>query len=119
MHFAVCCVPVSPLRIEPSHKSEMISQQLFGEFCTVLEETENWVKVKCKYDNYEGWCQPHHITKIDEELYMTDDGLLAEENVNTVFYDGEAMLIPMGSSLPGLKNNMGDWNGHKVDYAGK
>ena len=31
MQYAVCCVPVSPLRAEPSHKSEMVTQQLFGE----------------------------------------------------------------------------------------
>ena len=35
---AVCCVPVSPLRAEATHKAEKVSQQLFGECCEILEE---------------------------------------------------------------------------------
>ncbi len=40
MHFmmAVCCVPLSPLRAEPAHRSEMVSEQIFGECCEILEE---------------------------------------------------------------------------------
>ena len=37
MQYTVCCVPVSPLRAEPSHKSEMVSQHLFGEKSVVIE----------------------------------------------------------------------------------
>ncbi len=39
MEYMVCCVPVSPMRKEPSHKAEMVSQQLFGEKSIVLDKT--------------------------------------------------------------------------------
>ena len=62
MQYAICCVPVSPLRAEPSHKSEMVTQHLFGEKSVVVETTnDNWVKVRLKYDGYEGWCQLSHF----------------------------------------------------------
>lgn len=58
MSYAICCVPVSALRIEPDHKAEMQSQLLFGECCiiTVVDKT-GWVKIVNKMDAYTGWCQ--------------------------------------------------------------
>ncbi len=65
MQYVVCCVPVSPLRSEPSHKSEMKSQQLFGEKSIIKEAgIDNWVKIVLKYDGYEGWCQFSHLAEI-------------------------------------------------------
>jgi hypothetical protein len=57
MVYGVCCVPVAPLRKELSHKSEMVSQLLFGEAGILLEEFKDFIRVKCLYDGYEGWCQ--------------------------------------------------------------
>lgn len=57
MVYLVCCVPVAPLRAEPSHKSEMVSQLLFGEAGILQEETRDFIKIKCLHDGYEGWCQ--------------------------------------------------------------
>lgn len=37
MKYAVCQVSVSPLRAEPSDRSEMVTQILFGEKAEVLE----------------------------------------------------------------------------------
>ena len=74
MKYAGCCVPVSALRKESSHRSEMVSQLLFGECCTVLEEgPDNWVKIKCRYDDYEGWCLLSHLVEIDEENNVQAD----------------------------------------------
>jgi SH3-like domain-containing protein len=49
------------VRNEPSHRSEMTSQLLFGEL-QVMEEKEEWLKVRCCYDGYEGWVTHHLIT---------------------------------------------------------
>ena len=58
MQYMVCCVPVSPMRADASHRSEMVSQQLFGEKSIIVEKIEdNWVKIKLKYDGYMGWVQ--------------------------------------------------------------
>ena len=120
MKYAGCCVPVSALRKEPSHKSEMISQLLFGECCTFLEYgADNWVKIKCKYDDYEGWCQLSHVVEIDEENFMQADNELTEDWVNEVDYNGHHMYVPLGSSLTSLNHGKAFWRKNAVQYSGK
>lgn len=55
MNTAVSLLSVVPVRKEPAHRSEMISQLLFGEYVEVLEEEEYFTRVRCLYDDYEGW----------------------------------------------------------------
>ena len=31
MSHSICCVPVASVRVDPDHRSEMVSQLLFGE----------------------------------------------------------------------------------------
>ncbi len=120
MKYAGCCVPVNALRKEPSHKSEMISQLLFGECCTLLEYGEqNWVKVRCRHDDYEGWCPLSHVVEIDEENYLQSDKELTEEWVNEVDYNGHHMYVPMGSSLTSLTHGKAFWRKNSVQYSGK
>ncbi|MEO5646710.1 MAG: C40 family peptidase [Chitinophagaceae bacterium] len=120
MTYAVCCVPVSPLRIEPSHKSEMVSQQLFGECCLVIETAPgNWVKIKCNYDHYEGWCQSSHLAEIDERDYGKPEKELTAEWVNLLDYNGHPMHVPMGSSLTALRNGDAFWKKKFVHYSGE
>jgi len=46
MAFVVCIVPVSPMRKEAAHRSEMVSQLLFGEVAEVLEESKSFTKLR-------------------------------------------------------------------------
>lgn len=119
MRYAVCCVPVSAIRIEPSHKSEMVSQQLFGECCTIMEETVGWIKVKCKFDAYEGWSQASHVVDIDLENYERYDEDLTGDWVNELNYNGHHMFVPLGSSLTALQNGRAFWRKNSVHYKGK
>jgi gamma-D-glutamyl-L-lysine dipeptidyl-peptidase len=50
-----------PLRSGPSHKSEMLSQVLFGEKYTILEYIDHWAKVETLFDNYQGWIDTDHL----------------------------------------------------------
>lgn len=118
MSFAVCSVAVSPLRKEPSHKSEMVSQQLFGEVCIMLEREEKWIKIRCKYDNYEGWCQPGHLIEIDESIYNSDNGLLTAEPYSEIVFNGSPMTIPMGCALPAINKNSIFWGSNRIEYSG-
>jgi cell wall-associated NlpC family hydrolase len=120
MKYAGCCVPVCALRKEPSHRSEMTSQLLFGECCTVLEfGSGNWIKIKCRYDDYEGWCLLSHVVEIGEENYQKIDTQLTDEWVNEVEYNGQHMYIPLGSSLTSLNYGTAFWSKNPVKYAGK
>ena len=43
------------MRAEASDRSEMVSQMLFGETCTITDENEKWFKVRTHADDYTGW----------------------------------------------------------------
>ncbi|RYY10142.1 MAG: SH3 domain-containing protein, partial [Chitinophagaceae bacterium] len=109
MNDAICCVPVSPLRAEASHRSEIVSQQLFGEQCRVLEKTKDWIRVSCNYDQYEGWCQPYHLQMLNAAL--KDSVGLVREWAAFISFNGQDMHIPYGSQLPGLQNGVANWEG--------
>jgi hypothetical protein len=116
---AICCVPVSPLRSEASHRTEMVSQLVFGECCEILEQTkENWTRVHLRYDGYEGWCQSAQITAIDEAGYENSGQMLAPGWVETLDYNGHPMRVPMGSHLGSLKNGRADWRNNQVQWNG-
>jgi hypothetical protein len=119
MQYAVCFVPVSPLRKEPAHNVEMVSQQLFGEQCTVLEMIPGWIKIRCKYDNYEGWCQSAHLIETDEDQFENSNKNLAFGRINKVICDKEKMFVPFGSSLAAFKKNNAVWNNKHIYYKGK
>ncbi len=125
MQYTVCCIPVSPLRAEPSHKSEMVSQHLFGEKSVVIEsDADNplingWAKISLKYDGYQGWCQASHLTEIDEEHYTNIDKDLTAGWVNEVDYNGHRMYVPLGSSLSAFKNGKAFWRKNLVHFNGE
>ena len=64
MSFGVCIVSISPMRKEPSHTSEMVSQLLFGEFVEILEPQKTFTKIRCLYDDYDGWVQSSQLDAI-------------------------------------------------------
>ncbi len=44
-----------PLRAEPSHRSEMVSQLLWGEPQQIFSEHQGWLQVRGYLDGYIGW----------------------------------------------------------------
>lgn len=120
MNYARCCVPVSALRKEPSHKSEIVSQLLFSEGCTIVEHSaDSWVKVKCEYDDYEGWCLLSHIVEISEENFLQKDDELTGDWINEVDYNGAKMYVPLGCPLNSLSISKGILGSSSVKYTGK
>lgn len=70
MTYAICPVSTAPVRNTSSHKSEMISQLLFGELVEVLEfKGRQWVKVRCCDDNFVGWVASNQIEIITPSEY--------------------------------------------------
>jgi len=57
-----------PLRSGPSHKTEMLSQVLFGEKYTVIDKVGTWMKVETNFDKYNGWIDTAHLqhSKVDD-----------------------------------------------------
>lgn len=97
MSFLICMVPVCPVRALASHKSEQVSQLLFGESCELLESSGDFVRIKVLYDSYEGWCQATQLK--DAKIDITQSTTFAGDWVNEISIKGEIMHIPFGSSL--------------------
>jgi cell wall-associated NlpC family hydrolase len=50
-----------PLRLGPSHKSEMLSQILFGEKYIIKDQSGKWIKIESLFDNFTGWVDTDHL----------------------------------------------------------
>lgn len=112
MPLAITIVPVMPLRAEPSHKSEMISQAIFGE-CVETEtvNADGWVKVRLQYDGYEGWVTQSHLETITLDLYNAPYTHIATQWAARLSLNGQPVYIPYGSLL---KLSASQWGNVKV-----
>ncbi len=99
MIYVVCCVPVSPLRAEPSHKSEMVSQLLFGEAAVILEEVRDFVKIKCLHDDYEGWCQRSQLARGVGYEPDGKNSIYISDWTDQVSINGTTAHVPMGAPV--------------------
>jgi hypothetical protein len=108
LFYGICNLSSAPLRAEPSDKSEMISQLLFGESFIILEKETNWSKVKITFDSYEGFIDNKQFTFIPEEFYTTltqEAPKYSGEIVDFVTNDkNELTTIPLGANLPLLND---------------
>lgn len=107
MEYGICNLGIVPLRAEPSDKSELSSQILYGECFKVLEKRKDWIRVRLADDDYEGWIDKKQFLDISEEDYSG----LVRENPSLVpdliefVSDTKKTLTPifLGSNLNGLQ----------------
>jgi hypothetical protein len=118
MAFLICAVPVSPVRAEASHRSEQVSQLLFGEGCEVLETAKDFVRVKCLYDNYEGWCQANQLEEVSASFGEFENKVLAGDWVNGLTINNKIMRIPFASDLSFLYSADGLIGKNRIVYEG-
>lgn len=107
MSFGICCLALVPVRSEPSDKSEMVSQLLFGEGFEILEAQPKWVKVQLQWDNYVGWIDVNAIqaasfSDIDED---EKDFFYCNEISAQINSSYGKQVITLGSTLPQFKKN--------------
>ena len=119
MVYAVCIVPVCPLRAGPSHKTEMVSQLLFGEAVRVIREKgELWVKIRSLHDNYEGWMTNtllQEVSKVEANQYCE---YVTAGLINTIQLNNIDTQIPLGASLPSFGNGKGRVGKHSYSFSG-
>jgi len=117
--FALASVSIVPMRSEPNHKAEQVSQILFGERMIVLSKTKNdWFLVRCEWDKYEGWVKGGQITFIADKIYKRKLAALSISHQDVILQpDGQFFLSP-GSSLFLLKGKKIEWNPY-FSYKGK
>ena len=99
MAFAICVVPVSPLRATSSHSSEMVSQLLLGESGVVTEESKDFVKIITTLEGYEGWVQRRQVELTDAIAGNPFKKVLLADWINKVSINGEDAWVPMGAPV--------------------
>lgn len=120
MNFGICIVSVSPVRAEPSDKSEMVTQLLFGELITILETENNWLKIKAEYDNYEGWIDFKQISKLNEtDFHRLKTNFYSSDLFNLLVENNIPSTIPLASHLPELTDNKFNINNKLYSYKGE
>lgn len=101
--FGICNLAMIPLRFEPSDKSEIVSQILFGEHFEILEQMKQWSRIKVQYDEYEGWIDSKQLQLISESNFNQLSAETIILNSDLIEYittsDNQLIPIPLGSSV--------------------
>ncbi|MHA3787114.1 C40 family peptidase [Flavobacterium hauense] len=101
--FGICNLAIVPLRLEPSDRSEMTTQVLFGEHFKILEQTEKWSRIELAFDGYNGWIDNKQYRLISEADYHILSNSAVVLNGDLIEYlttpDNQLLSIPLGSSL--------------------
>ena len=68
MEYGICTQSAIAMRKENSHTSEMVSQLLYNELYTKLDEKTEWILIRTELDQYEGWisAKQHHVISENE-----------------------------------------------------
>lgn len=118
--FGICNLAIVPMRVEPSDRSEIVSQALFGEHFEVLEQKLQWTQIRLQYDGYEGWIDTKQFQNISESDFarLTADRIVLNGDlIEYVTTSNDFLLpIPLGASLSFL--NHAEINIQGFDFEG-
>ena len=107
LRYGVCPLGIVPLRSEASHKSEQLSQLLYGDFFKIIDSRKEWFKIRNQWDKYEGWVSWNQIREIPEEQYkaLTQQTPVHSNNILDFISNEKKELfpIPLGSDLRALE----------------
>lgn len=121
--FGICNLANIPLRFEPSDRSEMVSQVLFGEHFEVIERSQQWAKIRLQFDGYEGWVDSKQFQIITEDQYnlLSNNEIILNNDLIEYITAPNNLLIPilLGSSLsflnyPSINTSCFDFEGMKT-----
>ena len=109
MKFGIVELSIIPVRKEPSDRSEMSNQLLFGDLIIVEKEQGSWWFIRSISDNYEGWVDFKQILIIDksefDRLQQSKVELVTELiEVVTEIEGARPFPVLLGSTLRGNEN---------------
>lgn len=108
----ICPLSIVPVRKEPDHRSEMVSQWLFGETAEVLDKKEGWSLLRFDHDGYEGWVDDKQLEatatpNVDPDLRVIDQNTIADLGERQV-------LLPYGGVVPFYEEGSILWQGERI-----
>lgn len=105
MYYGICNLSIVPCRAEPSDKSEMVTQLLFGEHFQIIEVQKKWLYIRTAYDNYDCWIDTKQCMFISEETYNELQEIpihVAADIIQLITHKEKNEVLPilLGSTLP-------------------
>lgn len=107
MTYGICNLSIVHVKLEPSHRSETVTQLLFGEYFEIAESKEEWIKVRLSFDGYEGWIPVAQCALIDYDDFKTlnrEEICISYDLVQIVIHGNTMSSVVIGSSLPHYKD---------------
>lgn len=117
----ICNLNSVAIRKEPSDKSEMVSQILFGETFQIIDTQDQWIKIIMDFDFYEGWVLHYQIVEIESNTYqeiIKKDTIISDELVTFISNNNNLQTLTLGSTLPLFQDATFQLNGIKFDFDG-
>jgi hypothetical protein len=105
MQYIFCVVSVAAMRKEPSHRSEMVSQLLFGEYGIVLEEKDDFVRIKCLFDGYEGWCAANQVAPVQKHEILETTHYINEETSEVQLKNAGPMQVSFSTPVYAMQDH--------------
>ncbi len=104
MNLGICEYSYLPMRAGMSHRSEMVSQVLFGEIFEIVTRHSEWTKIRLLHDNYIGWIETVTISPCNEEVvdasYVSNKYVVCDSPTMMIKNGKNQIFIPKGSLLP-------------------
>ncbi|MES2062275.1 MAG: NlpC/P60 family protein [Bacteroidota bacterium] len=124
MEYGICNLAVLPVRAEPSDRSEMVSQVLFGEAFEILEWKEKWVHITTAFDGYTGWIDRLQVVMLGHLAYKRLLQTPAPVTYRAItqawkIIDNTVIYLPAGSSLAFLEGTTSYIGDQRYDIIGE
>lgn len=104
MDYGVSGLSLIPVRKEPSEKSEMVTQVLYGEHFGIIGEMVGWSHVRLAWDGYEGWIDSKMVTPVTPRKYNLLESkpyAVTADIISLIPVNNEQnLMLVAGSTLP-------------------
>ncbi len=104
MNYGISNLSLIPVRKEPSEKSEMVTQVLYGEHFEIMEIMMGWCHIKLAFDGYDGWVDQKMISPLSQRAYnkIEKSNSAVTKDVFTIIPVNEEqnIMLVAGSTLP-------------------
>ncbi len=112
LSYSQCNISVAPVRKEPAHTSEQVSQLIFGEKAEILDVTQNdWAKIRTEWDGYEGWCRLGQLNIVDRKSFRKPVRFISGKHTGKLVFEQSELLLPLGAELSRSKMTLGNATG--------
>lgn len=104
----ICYLSLVAVRAEPSSKSEMANQLLYGDIVDIDQTSGEWIRIISRHDNYAGWCNIRQIELLNNEtleVISHSSRILVSSTTATIITGGmPSLTLVQGSTLYKLSN---------------